>query len=302
MCQDPQAFLVCLGERVPRAFPALRDPRVLQGRRAPREQLARRAASATSAAQDPRAARETLALSAHPERKAWQEPLGLLGLRDPPDPLGHQDQDLLLDLMIWKAPDYHSGQQAEAPRGCRDLLVCRDLRGTPERQGHLEPREKSEQTVCGAFLVSPGKKVQVGPRGPKERKGARGKGESQEEMEWDSRAFLGPLDPQGLWSTCPVRMEPLQVCQDLRAGRGSQVFQDPPGQRVTWVPKASKASRGPRVRRGSLVPSSAPMAELWALPRKEPRESQVFEDPRVHMGGPGTRARSASLDGRVAPA
>lgn len=41
------------------------------------------------------------------------------------------------------------------------------------------------------------------------------------------------------------------------------------------------------------------MAEPWATPRKEPRESQASEDPRVLMGDLGTRVKSASLDGRV---
>jgi hypothetical protein len=29
---------------------------------------------------------------------------------------------------------------------------------------------------------------------------------TQERMEWGSLASLGPLDPQGLWSTCQIRM------------------------------------------------------------------------------------------------
>lgn len=45
--------------------------------------------------------------------------------------------------------------------------------------------------------------------------------------------------------------------------------------------------------------SLALTAEPWALPRKEPRENQASEDPRVLMGDLGTRVKLASLDGRV---
>lgn len=78
-----------------------------------------------------------------------------------------------------------------------------------------------------------------------------------------------------------------------------QAFPDLPGRRVTWVPKASRALQGPRVRRESQALSLALMAEPWATPRKEPRENKAFEDHRVLMGDPGTRVKSASLDGRV---
>lgn len=70
---------------------------------------------------------------------------------------------------------------------------------------------------------------------------------------------------------------------------------------MTWVPKASRVFQGPRVRKASQVLSLALMAEPWALPRKEPRENQASEDPRVLMGDLGTRVKSASLDGRVVP-
>lgn len=53
------------------------------------------------------------------------------------------------------------------------------------------------------------------------------------------------------------------------------------------------------MRRESRALSLALMAEPWATPRKEPRESQASEDPRVLMGDLGTRVKSASLDGRV---
>lgn len=68
---------------------------------------------------------------------------------------------------------------------------------------------------------------------------------------------------------------------------------------MTWVPKASRVFRGPRVRRESQALSLALMAEPWAMPRREPRESQAFEDPRVLMEDLGTRVKLASLDGRV---
>lgn len=80
-----------------------------------------------------------------------------------------------------------------------------------------------------------------------------------------------------------------------------QAFLDLLGQRVTWVPKASRVFQGPRVRKVSQVLSLALMAEPWALPRKEPRENRAPEDPRVLMGVLGTRVKSASLDGRVVP-
>lgn len=89
------------------------------------------------------------------------------------------------------------------------------------------------------------------------------------------------------------------MCQDLRASRATQAFLDPLDRRVTWVPKASRAFQGPRVRRESQAPSSALMAKPWALPIKEPRENQAFEDPRVLMGGLGTKVILAFLDGRV---
>lgn len=74
------------------------------------------------------------------------------------------------------------------------------------------------------------------------------------------------------------------------------------GRRVTWVPKASGVFQDPRVRRENRALSLALMAEAWAMPRKEPRENQASEDPRVLMGDPDTRVKSASRDGRVAPA
>lgn len=80
-----------------------------------------------------------------------------------------------------------------------------------------------------------------------------------------------------------------------------QAFRDLLDQRVTWVPKASGVFQGLRARRESQVLSLALMAELWAMPRKEPRENQALEDRRVLMGDLGTRVKSVSLDGRVAP-
>lgn len=80
-----------------------------------------------------------------------------------------------------------------------------------------------------------------------------------------------------------------------------QAFLDLLDRRVTWVPKARGVFRGPRVRRESQALSLAPMAELWVSPRREPRENQAFEDPRVLMDGLGTRVKLASPDGRVVP-
>lgn len=80
-----------------------------------------------------------------------------------------------------------------------------------------------------------------------------------------------------------------------------QAFLDLLDRRVTWVPKASRVFRGPRVRRENQAPSLALMAESWATPRREPRENQASEDPRVLMDDLGTRVKLASLDGRVVP-
>lgn len=80
-----------------------------------------------------------------------------------------------------------------------------------------------------------------------------------------------------------------------------QAFLDLLDQRVTWVPKASGVFQDPRVRRESQALSLALMAELWVMPRREPRENQAFEDPRVLMDGLGTRVKLASPDGRVDP-
>lgn len=70
---------------------------------------------------------------------------------------------------------------------------------------------------------------------------------------------------------------------------------------MTWVPKASRVFQGPRVRRESQAVSLALMAEPWATPRREPRENQASEDPRVRTDGLGTRVKLASLDGRAVP-
>lgn len=55
------------------------------------------------------------------------------------------------------------------------------------------------------------------------------------------------------------------------------------------------------MRKESQALSSALMAEPWAMPRREPRESQAFEDLRVLMDGLDTKVKLASLDGRVVP-
>lgn len=300
MFQDLLAFLVGLGATDPLGFQAPRAPRVLQGKRVHQERWARKAALVTQAPQDPREARETPAPLVFPGRPAWQEPLVQLDLQDPQDPPGHQDQDLLLDLMTWKALEHPSGPQPAAPMGHRDRPACQDSRGILEPAGHLGPREKLEPMEPVGSLASLAERAQRGPRDLKETKGALEKEVTQERMEWDSQACLGPQDPQGPWSTCRSRTEQWQAHQGLRAGPASQASLDLLDRRVTQVPEASRASQDPRVRRGSLAVSSALMAEPWALPRKEPRESQASVDPRVRMGGLGTRVRSAFLDGRVA--
>lgn len=163
--RDLQVFLVCLGRKGPPDFLVPRDLQVLQAKRAHQERLARKAALAMWESQDPRGAKETLGLSVSLERLAWLDPLGQLGPQDPQDPLGPQDRDLLLDSMIWKALGYPSGQQPEAPMGCRDLQGCQDSRVILEWQGRLESREKSEQMEPRASLASQEEKVQLGPRG-----------------------------------------------------------------------------------------------------------------------------------------
>lgn len=196
--RDLQAFLVCLGRKDPRVFLVPRDLQVLQAKRAHREWLARKAVLARWASQDPRGAKEILGLSVYLERLAWLDPQGQLDHQDPRDPRDHQDQDLPLDLMIWKALRCPSQQQPEAPTGCRDLRGCQDSRGILEWQGHLEPREKLEQMESRASLASQEERVQLGPRDQKERKGFREKRETQEKMEWADRASLAPQDLQGL--------------------------------------------------------------------------------------------------------
>lgn len=300
MLRDLLASLVCLGATDPVGLQAPRAPQALQGKRVHQERRARKAALVTRAPQDPREAKETLAPLVLLGRAAWQEPLVRLDLQDPRDPPDHRDQDSLQDLTTWKAPEHPSGRQPAAPMGHRDLPACQDLRGILEPAGRLGPREKLEPMEPRASLASLAERAQLGPRGPKETKGAPEKGVSQDRMEWDSQACLGPQDPQGPWSTCRSRTEQWPVCQGLRAGLASRASLDLLDQRATRAPEESRGSQDPRVRRASLVASSALTAEPWALPRKEPRESQASEDPRVPMGGLGTRARSAFLDGRVA--
>lgn len=132
MLQDLPAFLVCLGRKGPPDFLVLRDLQVLQAKRAHREWLARKAVLARWASRDPRGAKEILGLSVYLERLAWLDPLGQPDHQDPRDPRDHQDQDLPLDLMIWKALGCPSCQQPEAPTGCRDLQGCQDSRGILE--------------------------------------------------------------------------------------------------------------------------------------------------------------------------
>lgn len=151
------------------------------------------------------------------------------------------------------------------------------------------------------FLACLEERGQLAPQGQKERKGAREKRETRGRTAWDSQASLDPQGLRDVRSMCQMRREQWQACQDLRAGRATQAFPDLLDRRVTWVPKARRDFQGLRARRESQARSSAPKAKPWALPRKEPRENQAFEDLRVLMGGLGTRVRLASLDGRVAP-
>lgn len=298
MSPDPQAFLECLGEMGPPGLLGPRDPQVLQEKRGNQARLARKATWARWAPQDPREVRETLAPSALLGSTAWQEPQDQQDLQGPQAPPGLQDQDSLQDLTTWKAPGDPSGRQPEVLTGRRDRPACPESRGILEPQGHQGPREKSEQTELPASLAE---RARLEPRDPKEKKGPRERKATQGRMEWDSQASPAPPGPLGLSSTCRSRIGRWRVCRAPRAARGLQAFPDLPGQKETWAPEASRAPRGPRVRRVSRAWSSAPTGEQRPWPRREPRVSLAFEDPRAHMGGQGTRERSASLDGRVAP-
>lgn len=141
----------------------------------------------------------------------------------------------------------------------------------------------------------PEPRVQKEKRGPRERKATQGR------MEWGSQAPPDHPELQAPSSTCQSRTEPWRSPMEPRASRDMQVSQDRPGQRETWGPEASRDPQDPRVRRVNRAWSLAPTAECWPLPRKEPRESPASEDPRVRTDGLGTRERSASLGGRVAP-
>lgn len=117
---------MCLGARGPPGFLASRDPQALQEKRVPQEGWGRKAAWVKQAPQDIRGARETPVLLALAGTAAWQEPLDPLDRQAPLGPLGHRDQDSLLDLMTWKAPGGPSGQQPEALMGRRDPPACQD--------------------------------------------------------------------------------------------------------------------------------------------------------------------------------
>lgn len=114
---------------------------------------------------------------------------------------------MLLDLRTWKARGDPFGRRPEALKGCRDHLDPQDSRGTLERLGHLEPREKLELTEPPASQAFLGERVLLGPRDPKEKRGVKEKKETQGRTEWGSPACPGPLDPRGLWSTCRSKME-----------------------------------------------------------------------------------------------
>lgn len=130
--QDQRAFLAFPGRKGLPDFLVPRDLQVLPAKWAHQERLARKAMSARWASQDPRGAKETLGLSVYLGRLAWLDLLGQLDPQDLRDPRDHQARDLPLDSMIWKALEYPSGQQPEAPKGCRDLRGCQDSRGILE--------------------------------------------------------------------------------------------------------------------------------------------------------------------------
>lgn len=56
------------------------------------------------------------------------------------------------------------------------------------------------------FLACLEERVQLAPRGQKERKGAREKRETQGRTAWDSQASLDPQDLRDLRSMCQTRM------------------------------------------------------------------------------------------------
>lgn len=301
--QDPQASRVCLGGTAPQDFLDLRDPQALLEERVLQEERARKEPLATQEPLDPRAARETQALWVLPGRMALQEPLGPLDPQDPQDPQdlpGPLDKDSLRDLMTWKALEPPSGQQPEAPQSSRDHLAFQDSREILVCLGLLETKGKLEQMAPAGSLASQAVKAQLGPWDPKERKGVREKKVTQGRTAWASLASPGPQDPRAPWSMCRNRTEHWPVCQVLRAGRALQASLDLLGQRATRAPKAHRAPRDPRVRKGSQVASLALTAEPWVLCRREPRVSLASVDPRDHMDGLGTREKSAFLDGRVA--
>lgn len=213
------------------------------------------------APQDPREARETLAPSALLGSTAWQEPPDPQAHQGPLAPPGPQAQDSPQGLMTWKAPGAPSGQQPEVLTGCRDRLARPESRGILELWGHQGAREKLEQTEHLASPASQAERVQLDPRDQKEKRGLRERKETQGRMEWGSQDSRDLLDPQDLSSTCRSRTECWRACQAPRAVRASLASPDQPGQRETWAPKASRASRDPRVRRESRARSSALTAE-----------------------------------------
>lgn len=107
--RDLQAFLVCLGRKDPQVFLVPRDLQVLQAKRAHQERPARKAMLAMWVSQDPRGAKETLGPLVCLESLAWLGHLVQLDLQDPQGLRDHQDQDLLLDSMTWKALECPSG-------------------------------------------------------------------------------------------------------------------------------------------------------------------------------------------------
>lgn len=132
MLQDLQACLACLGGMGLLAFPGPRGPQVLLAKMAHQERQARKEALVMWAPQDPRESRETRALSGHLERMVRWDLVGQLDLKDPQGLPGHQDQDMLLDSMTWKALEHSSGQQPEALMDFRDLQAYQDSRGILE--------------------------------------------------------------------------------------------------------------------------------------------------------------------------
>lgn len=259
MSLAPQAFPESLDGTDPLGLPGPRAPQVSQEEMGKQGRPARKAASARWAPPDRREARETPAPSALLGTPAWQGSPDQQDHQGPPGPPDLQAQDLPPGLTTWKAPGDPSGGLPKAPTGRRHRPARPESRGILEPWGQQGPREKSEQTELPGCPASPAERAQLDPRDQKERRAPGETKETPGRTEWGSRASRDPLDPQGLSSM--YQTERWRACQAPRAARGLQASPDRPGQRVTWAPKASQASRDPRARRASQAQSSAPTAD-----------------------------------------